>query len=111
MIKKYLYIFLSLHVLTACKSVVEEEYTYFGGKIINPKSDYVTLHSQDHLIDSFPLNKQGKFLGKITDLNEGLYYFVHGNENQHVYLEPKDSLMLRLNTWDFDESIVFTGKF
>lgn len=110
MIKKYLYIFLSLHVLTACKSVVEEEYTYFGGKIINPKSDYVTLHSQDHLIDSFPLNKQGKFLGKITDLNEGLYYFVHGNENQHVYLEPKDSLMLRLNTWDFDESIVFTGK-
>lgn len=110
MLKNYLYILFSLYFITACTSRVEDEYTYFGGKIINPKSDYVTLHSQDDLIDSFPINKHGKFLGKIKDLQEGLYYFVHGNENQHVYLEPKDSLMLRLNTWDFDESIVFTGK-
>ena len=39
-----------------------------------------------------------------------MYYFRHGNENQYIYLEPQDSLMLRLNTWDFDESIVFAGK-
>ena len=35
---------------------------------------------------------------------------MHGNESQYIYLEPQDSLMLRLNTWDFDESIVFAGK-
>jgi hypothetical protein len=27
-----------------------------------------------------------------------------------MYLEPKDSLLLYLNTWDFDESIIFSGK-
>jgi hypothetical protein len=64
----------------------------------------------DKVIDTFLLNSDNKFIGKIKNVNEGLYYFTHGNENQHVYLEPEDSLMLRLNTWDFDESLVFAGK-
>lgn len=64
----------------------------------------------EEVIDTFLLNSNDKFLGKIKNANEGLYYFIHGNENQHIYLEPEDSLMLRLNTWNFDESLVFAGK-
>ncbi len=64
----------------------------------------------DRVVDTFLLNSNNKFIGKINNLNEGLYYFIHGNENQNIYLEPKDSLMLRLNTWAFDESLVFAGK-
>ena len=112
MIKK-LVIFLQilfLSVLIGCNSGKKDTSIYFGGKIINPKSSHVILYSMDKVIDTFHLDSKNKFIGKFNNLNEGLYYFVHGNENQHIYLEPEDSLMLRLNTWDFDESLVFAGK-
>ncbi|MCL7764927.1 hypothetical protein MPF19_16005 [Polaribacter sp. Z014] len=110
---KYLLHLILLIMITAfvgCSSNSKNTATYFGGKIINPKSKYVVLFSMDKVIDTLYLGKDHKFLGKLENANEGLYYFTHGNENQYIYLEPKDSLMLRLNTWDFDESIVFAGK-
>jgi hypothetical protein len=64
----------------------------------------------EKVVDTFFLDSKNKFIGKIEKANEGLYYFSHGDENQYVYIEPNDSLMLRLNTWDFDESLVFVGK-
>ena len=106
------YIILSFLILLAASCVDKEvnANTFFGGKIINPKTRFVALYSNDKLIDTLYLNNRNKFLGTYENLDEGLYYFQHGNENQYVYLEPKDSLILRLNTWDFDESLVFVGK-
>ena len=101
---------LSLTTLINCNTEEKETITYFGGKIINPKTNYIVLYSMDKVIDTFLLNSKNKFLGKLKNANEGLYYFKHGNENQNIYLEVADSLMLRLNTWDFDESLVFAGK-
>lgn len=97
-------------VFISCDSTPKSTATYFGGKIINPKSNFVVLFSMDKVIDTMYLGKDNKFIGKLKNANEGLYYFMHGDENQYIYLEPQDSLMLRLNTWDFDESIVFAGK-
>ena len=112
MIKNLLQLILIITITTfvSCNSNSENKATYFGGKIINPKSNYVVLFSMDKVIDTLFLGKDNKFLGKLENANEGLYHFTHGNENQYIYLEPKDSLMLRLNTWDFDESIVYAGK-
>ncbi|WP_343329476.1 hypothetical protein [Polaribacter staleyi] len=110
---KYLLRFILLITITgfaSCNSTSKNTATYFGGKIINPKSNFIVLYSMDKMIDTLYLGKDNKFLGKLDNANEGLYYFKHGNENQYIYIEPKDSLMLRLNTWDFDESIVFAGK-
>jgi hypothetical protein len=101
---------LCITTLISCGSGEKSTKTYFGGKIINPKSNQVVLFSMDKAIDTFLLDDHHKFIGEIKNAKEGLYYFVHGNENQHIYIEPKDSLMLRLNTWDFDESLVFAGK-
>jgi hypothetical protein len=39
-----------------------------------------------------------------------LYFFSHGHEFQYIYFDQNDSIRLRLNTWDFDESLVFDGK-
>lgn len=108
-LKVYLFLIFSIS-LVHCKSDKKDLETYFGGKIIHPKSDFVVLHSLDQVIDTFFLDDHDKFIGKVKLTNEGLYYFSHGFENQHVYLKPQDSLMLRLNTWDFDESLVFAGK-
>ena len=96
-------------IFVSCNKSVKNTATYFGGKIINPKNNHVVLFSMDKVIDTFFINSENKFIGKIDSIKEGLFYFVHGNENQFLYLEPKDSLMLSLNTWDFDESIVFSG--
>lgn len=93
-----------------CTSTKKNSITYFGGKIINPKSDKIILYTKEQVVDTFSLDANNKFFGELKNLQEGLYYFIHGNENQHIYIEPEDSIMIRLNTWDFDESLVFAGK-
>lgn len=94
----------------ACSSSKKNEYTYFGGKIINPKGKFITIFNHNGVVDSIKLDEDATFLGKLRDIKSGLYYFQHGTEFQYIYLEPNDSLLIRLNTWDFDESIVFSGK-
>lgn len=82
---------------------------YFGGEIINPTDDYVLLYRKDKLVDSIKLDEDNRFLLKIKDAENGLYKFYHNPEHQHIYLEKGDSLLLRLNTYEFDESLVYTG--
>jgi len=85
-------------------------YTYFGGKIKNPKDKFVYLTKGKKVLDSARLNDHNKFSFKIDSLELGLYSFKHGAEFQYLYLEPKDSLLIYLNSWDFDESLIFSGK-
>lgn len=106
---KYCYLLAAIAIIGSCTSSDKEQVTYFGGKIIHPKSDFVLLFKNDVLIDSLFLDKDDKFIGSYKNFNEGFYYFIHGNENQYLYIQPKDSISIRLNTWDFDESLVFSG--
>ncbi|AUC14545.1 hypothetical protein BTO06_05020 [Tenacibaculum sp. SZ-18] len=107
---KYLIPLLSI-VIVSCTNNKKENHTYLGGKIINPKADYITLHNHyEEVIDSVKLNPDNTFNGVFKDIQTGLYLFKHGAEFQYVFLEPQDSLLLRLNTWDFDESLVFSGS-
>lgn len=100
----------TLVVLIGCSGGSEKDITYFGGKIINPKTNYVVLFDNEVVLDTFYLNDNNSFLAEIKSMDEGLYYFKHGNEHQYIYIEPQDSVLVRLNTWDFDESLVFSGK-
>lgn len=97
-------------LVVSCKDKKEQVLTYFGGQIINPKSDKVFLYKGKKLLDSAILNKNFKFLMPLDSMAMGLYIFKHGLEMQYMYLEPSDSLLIRLNTWDFDESLVYSGK-
>jgi hypothetical protein len=105
-------IFLIVVIFNFSCSQISKETTsiYFGGEIVNPRTNYVLLLKDEQIIDTLFLNKDNRFLTKYDDLNEGLYTFKHGLEFQYIYLEPADSLLVRLNSWDFDESIVFSGK-
>lgn len=99
-------------ITTICcdKKNNENNATYFGGHVINPKQNFITLSKNDRLLDTFYLDNQNRFLAKINVETEGLYSFNHGFEYQNIYFESKDSILFRLNTWDFDESLVFSGK-
>lgn len=101
-----------LALLTGCQKNSDNAdlYAYFGGEIINPNNDYVLLVSPDQESDTLFLDQSNRFSTKLKNLKSGLYTFTHGGEYQMVLLEHQDSVMLRLNTVDFDESLVFTGE-
>lgn len=93
------------------KGFDDNDYTaYFGGEIINPKCDYVLFLKDDEIIDTLLLNRDNRFFISFDSLAPGLYTFKHDPEYQYVYFDKNDSLMVRINTRDFDESVVFCGR-
>ena len=95
---------------SSCESSGNKEITFFGGKIKNPKGKYVYLSRDKQVIDSARLDDHNKFAFELDSIKEGLYVFNHGPEFQYLYLQPTDSVLMYLNTWDFDESLIFSGK-
>ena len=82
---------------------------FFSGEIVNPTNEYIVLYKDEVIIDSAKLDENNRFSLKLDSLHEGLYHFDHHPELQYIYLEKGDSLTIRLNTSDFDESLVFSG--
>ncbi|MEY8848663.1 TlpA family protein disulfide reductase [Psychroserpens sp. XS_ASV72] len=109
--KHFAFITFLAFVLVSCGNTdsAKGNYAYFGGEIINPSNNYVTLSRVSGGKDTIYLDDNNRFVHKVDNLQPGLYTFTHGGEYQMILLEPKDSLLFRLNTNDFDESLVFTG--
>ena len=83
---------------------------YFGGEVINPSTNYVLFLKDNEVIDTIFLDKKNRFLHKFDSLTPGLYIFKHQPEYQYVYFDKNDSLMVTINSKDFDNSIVFCGR-
>lgn len=84
--------------------------TYFTGKIINPRNNFIVLKDYQNINDTITLDSDGSFFKKYDQLPAGLYTFTHPNEYQSVYLAPGDSVSMRLNTKAFDETLAFSGS-
>jgi hypothetical protein len=107
--KPLLYSFLI--ALVGCGTIEKKSPgAFFAGEIVNPTSQYVVLFKDDIAIDSAKLDGHNRFSIQLDTVVEGLYHFDHSPELQYVYLEKGDSLMIRLNTEDFDESLIFSGR-
>lgn len=104
--------FISILFLIGCSTVEKNSSStvYFAGEIVNPTSDYVVLFKDDIAIDSAKLDSKNRFSFKLDSINEGLHHFNHNPELQYVFFEKGDSILTRLNTVDFDESLAFSGK-
>lgn len=83
---------------------------YFSGEIVNPTSEYVVLFRNDAVVDSAMIDENNRFAFNLAGIEEGLYHFEQFPEVQYVYFEEGDSVLIRLNTVEFDESLVFSGK-
>ncbi len=103
----FLRFFLLIVILTSCTN---NENTFFGGKILNTSSDKISLYKNDILIGESIIDSSGNFQIFIDSINSGLFNFYHDPEFQYIILEKDDSLKIRLNTLDFDESLVYTGS-
>ena len=106
MIKKIISFFLIILII-GCKS---EYKTYISGKIIKPTNNEIQLLKDEKVIKNININNEGIFSTSIDNLNDGLYNFIHLPEFQYLIINKGDSLVLRLNSLDFDESLVFSGK-
>ncbi|MDY0090005.1 MAG: thioredoxin-like domain-containing protein [Flavobacteriaceae bacterium] len=98
--------------LVSCKKDFSDDnyVAYFGGEVINPKNNFVILLKDDVVIDTIFLNAENRFFKKFDSLIPGMYTFKHEPEYQYIYFDKNDSIMLRVNTRDFDESISFCGR-
>lgn len=106
---KHLLFLLTTILLISCSSKKERSGdTYFGGEIINPKTKHIVILKDGALVDSISLKEDNTFSYKFNDPVSGIYTFQH-NEFQMFYLQPGDSLMVRVNTMSFDESLHYSG--
>lgn len=109
---KLLLISLISFAILGCNSEEEEkrQSTFIGGEIVNPKSEFFILSKNNTTIDTLYLNQNNQFGKYFEGLEEGIYRFNHPPENQILYLQPGDSILIWLNTLAFDESINFSGR-
>lgn len=113
-LKKLLFLpFLSVPTLfISCNDMINDNgsISYFGGEIINPNSKFVYLCKDNKVIDTIELDKNNRFFQKYDTLSAGMYTFKHDPEYQYIYFDKGDSLMIRLNTHEFDNSLTFCGR-
>jgi len=98
-------------LIVGCSTAKKDSDTVlFAGEIVNPTSTQVILMKGRQKIDSAQLDEKNRFKFDLPTIENGLYHFNLSPEYQYVYLEKGDSLMVRLNTSYFDESLVFSGN-
>jgi len=97
--------------LLSCKNKKEDtiQTTWISGQIINPTLDYIVFSKGNNILDTVKLDSNNFFLYKTDKITPGLYNFMH-SEAQVFYIEPGDSLLMHINTLDFDESLAYSGR-
>ena len=104
-------IFIVIGLLLGCNTSVDAPASaFFGGQIINPSSDYISLYKYDQRIDSLDLNEKNRFSRRYDSIDFGLFKMEHLPENQMVLIEAGDSIWSYANMADFNASLVFSGK-
>jgi hypothetical protein len=93
----------------SCDNKINEK-TYFSGKILKKTNDKISLIKNENIIKETSISNKGDFYMKLDSIKDGLYNFKHLPEFQYILFQKGDSLVMRLNAVDFDESLVFTGK-
>jgi peroxiredoxin len=103
---------LNLLFLSSCnKEFKSSDYrAYFGGEVTNPTNRFIYFSKDGVVIDTIPLQKDNTFFVEYDSLAPGMYTFKHDPEYQYVYFDKNDSIMVHINSKDFDESIIFCGR-
>lgn len=101
---------ITIAALTSCKDDDNDYSAYFGGIVTKPTIPYILFIKDNKVIDTLPLDKENRFFVKFDSLSPGLYSFKHEPDYQYVYFDKNDSLIVSINTSNFDKSIVFSGK-
>lgn len=115
MLKAFSFLLFSTTLITlfgSCnKAFKDDDYTaYFGGEVTNPSSPYILFCKDSEVIDTLKIDQNNRFFIKFDSLVPGIYSFKNEPEYQYVYFEKNDSIMVHINSNDFDNSIIFCGR-
>ncbi|WP_369048945.1 TlpA family protein disulfide reductase [Tenacibaculum sp. UWU-22] len=96
--------------LVSCSTLEKKDYALFSGTIKNPNSTKLTIvGANNEKIKEINVSKTGVFADTLHNVT-GFYMFSDGVESSSIYLKNGDDLKLTIDTKQFDESIVYTGK-
>ena len=105
---KYILSIMLIFILVAC-SEKDDTVTSISGLIQNPTHDHIYVSGSGQRTDTLIIQDDGSFHSRIDVNKPKLMVFEHPPEYQTFYVKPGDSLSFRLNTFDFDGSLVFSG--
>lgn len=98
-----------LGLIASCSPDKENESTSVSGKVINPKSEKISLRLQDTTITA-SLDSVGNFQIYVPIDKAEKVVFSHGEEISTMYLRQGDQLRLTIDPEKFDESLQYTGE-
>tara|TARA_X000000368_G_scaffold82469_1_gene62351 strand:+ start:6536 stop:7882 length:1347 start_codon:yes stop_codon:yes gene_type:complete len=104
---KHNFLIISILFFIACDS---DKTTILSGKIVKPTNNKIQLLKDEVLVNEILIDENGTFKSLIDIDKNGLFNFFHPPEFQYLIINKGDSLVLRLNSLDFDESLIFSGK-
>jgi len=86
-----------------------KKYVTFQAEVANRTRDSIFIKSNRKLIKTIKVDKNGVFKDTLN-IATGRYLLEIGNEITIVYLKNGFDLKLKMDTKQFDESIVYSGK-
>jgi thiol-disulfide isomerase/thioredoxin len=81
----------------------------FEAQITNRNSDTIYVKNNTGFSKKIVSNKDGVFKDTF-EVKDGMYFMNDGNESAGLYLKNGFDLKMKLDTKQFDETVVFTGK-
>ncbi len=103
-----LWLLLVCVTFVACQTEVKKDYALFSGTVTgNAKEVKIFGNDFKHTI---PIADDGTFSDTLKIELEGYYDYSIGRERSAIYLTKGTDLNLTIDTKEFDESIVYTGK-
>ena len=105
---KKLIALVSVFAIIACKEE-PKDYATLSGKITNPsETKTITVLKGRNYKKEIKMNDDGTFSDTLK-IEEGIYYFKHGDEYGKVFLKNDNKTSLTLDNNDFDKTLKFEG--
>lgn len=109
--KKLLFTFVVLSVISCAKQEKTVDYAVFSGKIENIDGGKLSIRSSENkTVKEITVNEDGTFSDTLQNIELGYYSLRYANESSQFFLKPAYDLKLSLNPKEFDESILYTGN-
>ena len=98
---------LSLAAIVACQQE-PKDYATVSGQISNPVNNKLTFLKGRDFNKEISLDEDGTFKDTLK-VEEGVYYFKHGDEYGQIYLKNDNTTSFTLDAKDFDKTLQFKG--
>jgi len=111
MMKKILFTFVVLAVISCSKEEKNVDYAVFSGKIENADGGkLIILSSENKRVKEISVSEDGTFNDTLQNIDLGYYSFRYANESSEFFLRPGYNLKLLIDPNEFDESIIYSGN-